>query len=271
MGPSYYILVFLIMSSPGRLGASLMASVALGKSANSGDIDAFLEITDGLAREPRPDVSTALRTAAERGDAEMVKVMLPFYEHGHQQSAALRAACRCGSSPVVDLLMDYSRQEDLNGCFAEAAGSGNMEIVQKLHAFYVPGDEKETPLTKAAENGHLKVVKFMLDVCDPKANGSAALLVACAGGFEQIVEVLLPISNPQDYNIALANAISKNRVDIAIMMYEKCNLMRVKQILLKHNKQPNDALMGKLFALKDANDLQGHTQPANGDDKSRRL
>lgn len=259
------------MSSPGRLGSSLMASVALGKSAISGDIDTFLEITEGLPREPRPDVSTALCTAAERGDTDMVKAMLPFYEHGHQQSAALRAACRAGSTPLVDLLMHHSRQEDLGACLSEAAGSGNMDIVQKLHPFYAPGDPKDTPLTKAAENGHLHVVKFLINVCDPKANGSAALSMACAGGFEQIVEVLLPVSSPQDYNMALANAISKNRVDIAIMMYEKCDLMRVKQILFKHNKQPNDVLMNKLFALKEANDLQGHTQAAHGDDKSRRL
>lgn len=259
------------MTSSPRLGASLMASVSLGKAAPKGDTKTILDLLDGVAIEPRPDASSALASAAEHGHVETVKALLPFYEHGHQDSMALRLAARNGSLELISLLIAYSKQEDVSSCLTEAAECGHTDAVQALLPLYVPGDNKSLALVMAARKGHMEIVRMLLPVSDPKAQNSAAFCGACAGGFSEVAELLLPLSNPEDFNIALACAVANRQLDIAMTFYQKCDLNAVQKILFRQGKKDDSDVLGILLANKKANDLAAKTQDAGGPDKTRRL
>jgi ankyrin repeat protein len=258
-------------SSSPQLGASLMASVLLGKAASTGDTLTLQRLLDGVERMPRPDTSVAMASAAEHGHIDAIRILLPFYEKGHQNSMALRLAARNGSIEMFELLQPFSNAQDASSCLAEAAECGHTEIVHKLLPAYATGDNDSIALTMAARKGHLDIVRMLLPVSDAKAQKSAALCGACAGGFGQIVALLLPLSNPEDFVAAMACAVANKELDVGLMFHERCDLNAVQRLLIKQGVRDETDMVAKLMAAKQAQDLRTKTQQANGSDKTRRL
>lgn len=261
-------------SSDPRLGASLMASVFLGKAAACGDTPTILSLLDGAQPGPRLDASAAMATAAEKGHIAIVKALLPFYEHGHQNSTALRLAARHGSLEIFELLRPYSNTQDASSCLAEAAECGHTEIVHRLLPAYASCDNDSMALVLAARKGHLGIVCMLLPVSDAKAQKSAALCGACAGGFGAIVDLLLPLSNPGDLVSAMVCAVANKQLEIGMMFYDQCDLGAVQRLLVKQGMRDGSdemAIVATLIAAQQAQDLRSQTQNANGSDKTRRL
>lgn len=258
------------MSTPHRLGNSLTASILLGKAAATGDMQLLSQLIDGILVEPRPDASAALSTAAGRGDLGMVEALLPFYLHGHDNSAALRAACASGCQPLVQRLTGVSNEVDFMSCVEEAAHSGHIEAVQALLSGRQ--DDATDALKKAASKGHARIVEFLIPFADPKRQNSAALCAACTGGHIDAVSLLLPVSDASDFDFAMACTVVNHHKEAALLFHERCDLSAVRTILSKNRQASDNGLLEQLVALKQASDLSLHTQQASQTDgRTRRL
>lgn len=135
--------------------------------------------------------------AADAGDLETVKKLIPFCDPAVDGSCALFRAAWNGHTDIVELLIPVSD----------------------------PTAYDSAALTRAAENGHSECVKLLIPVSDTKALDSLALQNAAEGGFKDIVEMLIPVSDPMSLdNYALRKAISNNHVECVKLLMDVCKI-----------------------------------------------
>jgi ankyrin repeat protein len=81
------------------------------------------------------------------------------------------------------------------GAIAEAAASGNLQILERLlkDPRVIPNMDHNLAIRSAAKNGHLNVVEILLkyDRIDPSDDNNYAIIEASKNGYERIVEKLL--------------------------------------------------------------------------------
>ena len=116
--------------------------------------------------DPKAINSFALRSAAENGHLDIVKLLLPLSDPKAVESQALR----------------------------RAAYNGHLEVVKLLLPVSDPKANDSEVLRWAAAQGHLKIVKLLLSVSDPKARGGEALSLAVNNGHLEVVKLLSPVS-----------------------------------------------------------------------------
>ncbi len=110
---------------------------ALADAAKAGLIDVVKQLLDEGV-DPRADSSWALQYAAQSGQLEIIKLLLPTSNDKVYRSRALQDAAECGHLEIVRLLLPVS---DPNICDSRA-------------------------LQYAAQNRHLEVVRLLLPFSD---------------------------------------------------------------------------------------------------------
>ncbi|XP_038686356.1 ankyrin repeat-containing protein ITN1 [Tripterygium wilfordii] len=144
------------------------------------DFDAEVaEIRSAVVNEVNELGETALFTAAEKGNLEVLQELLPYTTNegialkNRSGFNSLHIAASKGHQDIVQVLLDYDR--------------GLIKTV---------GQSNATPLISAATRGHAAVVKELLSKDSSlleisKSNGKNALHLAARQGYVEIVEALL--------------------------------------------------------------------------------
>ena len=112
--------------------------------------------------DPKARNSSALQWAAERGQTEIVKLLIPVSNPEADNSLALQWAAEGGCIEIVKLLIPVSD----------------------------PKASNSSALRRAAEMGRIDIVKLLIPISDPKANNSIALQCAAENGHTDIVKLL---------------------------------------------------------------------------------
>lgn len=105
----------------------------------------------------------------------------------------------------------------------EAIGAGNIHNVMQ----YIPlADPNYLPkgLWWAATCGFTEAVEAFIAVCDPTTDNSRALCSAAGEGHIHCVRVLLPVSNPNDYSLALFEALLTQQSEVVELLCPLSNL-----------------------------------------------
>ncbi|ESU40207.1 Protein kinase NEK family protein, partial [Giardia duodenalis] len=189
------------------------------------------------------DGVTALMRAAERGDVEAVRALIPLQKrrtttYGWYSKTALMIAASCGHAEVVKLLVEHEGgMQDKNGMTAliGAVNNGHAEciklLVEKEGGIQKKGgwNEGETALMIAAKSSYADCVKLLLEkeAGMQARNGMTALMWAACNGYPGCVKLLLEKeAGMQDkYGwTALMKAVYWNKIECARLLaeMEKC-------------------------------------------------
>ncbi|KND94757.1 Ankyrin repeat domain-containing protein 50 [Tolypocladium ophioglossoides CBS 100239] len=183
--------------------------------------------------------------AAQAGDDEVVKLLLPVmeYEDGHPAfGGALRSAAVNGLDSVVKALLESDRvhvdARNVVGrtALSRAAGSGRDSVVKLLlESGRADADSRDdgglTVLAYAAKRGHATTVKLLLDsgkaTTEPRdLNGGTPLSYAAERGHDEVVEVLLaaggvdPNSRDSSNMTPLLWAVTKARLRVVKLLLD---------------------------------------------------
>ena len=165
--------------------------------------------------------NVALVTAASRGHAAAVAVLLDRFEvsHSARNNGAFLQACRKGHYDVVELLLardDIDHTNDNFEGFQRAAQFGHLDVVRLLLDLpdKPPAKASNFAFAAAAGLGHLAMLRLLHAspgvVVDPGHRDSIALRWAVSNGHRETVEWLLDIGGFQvsarDYSAVLSAA-----------------------------------------------------------------
>ena len=140
--------------------------------------------------------SSALRSAARRGDPDVLALLLPVSDPEASQSDALMLAAKLGHAECVELLLLASNIAEANNrALFLAAENGHAKCVRALLPFSNPLADDSYALCMATENGHAECVKLLIPVSDPKSDDSYALRRAAELGDSECVRLLAPVSD----------------------------------------------------------------------------
>jgi len=205
--------------------------------------NAFLNFEE--ANKPSKTGNFPLHYAAQTGDLEMVKRLIPLTKDGVNVAGdgnrtPLFFATLSGKANVVKYLLE--NQADANLCdvngntsFHLAALQGYLAILNFLlpktkDALNLKGGSQYTPLHHSIISGNLNVVKFLLsnkaDPNIPESNGALPLHFAVCTGDIKFVKLLLP-KTKDGINV---KASEKTPLSIAA----KNNLVEMTKWLLKN-------------------------------------
>lgn len=123
--------------------------------------------------------------------------------------------------------MDYDRSfEDIEldtMALDEAIGAGKLNEVLRCIPLVDPAYLPKS-LWWASACGFESALKALMQVCDPKIDNSRALCAAAVEGHIECVRLLLPVSNPQDYSLALFEAVLTQEQEIVDLLCPVSNL-----------------------------------------------
>ena len=196
---------------------------ALVKAAGTGNI-ALLTLLISNGADPQYNLSgnSALRTAARYNKPETVEFLL--------QKIALPQEC-------IDEDLDEALDQALDQALIEAAGTGNIALVQllinnganaKYHLFF------NSALIRAVVNNKTETVEFFLKhTYQPEENLDHALIKAAETGNITLTKLLITKGGNPTYSLnkysALSTAAEENKTEIA-------------EFLLEHTNQPQKNL-----------------------------
>ncbi|ESU40118.1 Ankyrin repeat protein [Giardia duodenalis] len=183
-------------SKKGKKSAGDDIALMIAAKVGHADIVELLDPTD-------EDEVTALMRAAERGDVEVVRALIPLqkgrrteYLYG-SKTALMRAATR-GYEEVVKLLVEYEgglKDEDGWTALMYAAHNNYTKCIVSLLEKEAGMQDKDsqTALMFAAARGHVECVKLLLErearLTD--IHGWTALVHAARAGHREIAELLM--------------------------------------------------------------------------------
>ena len=183
---------------------------------------------------------TALEFAAQSGSLEIIGLLYEerarlIKNYKNDGSISLRSAAEYGHLETVRLLLEKGVDPNsVNTALMFAAKNGHLEIVlllleKKAEPNWV--DRKGyTTLMYAAKNGHLEIVRLLFGKgANPKLItriGFTALMFAAKNGHPEIVQLLLetgadPNSVNKESHTALILAIQKGHFEVAKLLLEK--------------------------------------------------
>lgn len=137
------------------------------QAVNNNDIDSLKRLATPL---PHPISYRPLVLAAQNGQLEMVKYLIPLCDPKSKHSLALRIAVQNGWTEVVKVLMSVSDiKAEKSAALIMAAGKGFVEIVQLLLAQSSPKAQKSRALSVAVQQGHHACVELLYPVSHPMA------------------------------------------------------------------------------------------------------
>lgn len=184
----------------------------------------FEEISRLLAigADPRHNASRALSLAAEHGQAQCVKLLIPLSEPQSNNSEALRKAASNGHAECTLLLAPVSdpKAED-SAALRFAAYHGQSEVVRQLIPVSDPKASHSCAIRWAAMNCHVECVKLLIPVSTLKTSRvvSAVLLL---GGNAQILSLMLAseplLLDGHDLSRCLADSISNGHPELADLL-----------------------------------------------------
>lgn len=135
--------------------------------------------------------------AANRGDIEGVKCLIPISNPKLNGSEALRTAAASGHSEIVKILIPVSEPQIFNNqSLTIASQNGHIECVKLLIPVSILNNKvgESHALLKAIQNGHNECVKLLA----PVSNTNSALLIALIFQNKEAVEILYSHSDPYD-------------------------------------------------------------------------
>ncbi|KFY84138.1 hypothetical protein V500_09577 [Pseudogymnoascus sp. VKM F-4518 (FW-2643)] len=114
-------------------------------------------------------------------------------------TSALESACEAGNTEIVAILLGYNKDGRVNGAIQKASAGGFEDTVKVLLEngtdAMLPDKTGRTALSWAAEKGHVSIVELLLekgaDVESKDNDGQTPLSFAAAKGHVAIVELLL--------------------------------------------------------------------------------
>lgn len=196
---------------------------------------------------------------SEKGNIKRVKKLLDDgvdinYQNNETGTSALIIASSFGDKKLVNLLLSYNADVDLQDCqgttaLSSASFQGNKEVVKLLinaNADVNIRDEYgSTALFSASHSDEDEIVKLLLSVPDIDVNlidgcGQTVLILASSLGHEKIVQILLEHGlsdiDIQENNgdTALMNAYRQPYIHASKSSYEK-----IVQMLLKAGANTN--------------------------------
>jgi len=115
-----------------------------------------------------PENTQFLIDAAEQGNTDEVRRLIPLSDPKYARSSALRIAAQNGHVQCVALLIPVSDPKEWDNFALQAA----------------------------AVSGHSKCVELLIPVSEPKCDDSYALYRAVENGHTQCVDLLYPVSDP---------------------------------------------------------------------------
>ncbi len=230
-------------------GAGARGTSALHFAAQAGDLDMVnhllgqgmaAENADGSGRTPlvmaaegtcSVEIAARLLTAGADVDARWGTADDPGY-------GALHYAARCGSLPLVELLIDEGATVDLLGDFGQtplyaAAGHGDVQIVDALLVAgaspHLASENAVTPLHQAARLGHLDALDRLLTAgaeIDPAdQDGETPLYLAVEERRADVVDRLLTAGadvnvRQEDGRTALMQAARRGYPEMVTLLIE---------------------------------------------------
>ncbi|MDP3704505.1 MAG: ankyrin repeat domain-containing protein, partial [Legionellaceae bacterium] len=214
----------------------LMNHNVLCESAKYGHLDVLNRLLDipGVADAIAENENSVLLQAARYGHISVANRLLEFKmvrdqiavsngrinldHNSYEKHTALDLAAMNGHVIMVDLLLTFQEVVDEvaannNGALRAAAGSGSLEIVNRLLAFqavkegvgvWVKSNDGQSALQAAAKNGHRHIIERLLTDFLPTqqeqiaAGFNAAVRWAAKNGHDDIVDRLLEFPEVQD-------------------------------------------------------------------------
>ncbi len=174
--------------------------------AEDGDIAGVnLVLEEGAdVNDSSPYNYTALTHAADKGHADIVKILVERVTDVNHIGSALRSDARKAHMPIVRMLLGKCSLEDRLICwnillFVAASNSGDIAVVKTAieeGADVNNADEEGwTVLMRAAGEGHAAIVEILLDnganIDATNKYNQTALMRAASQGCTNVVEILL--------------------------------------------------------------------------------
>ena len=213
----------------------LQRQLSLAEKGNSISIDSSLHIGDVAPII----VSNSTTSHVDIDESEEEKEFLDEDSDENEETTALHIAAERGQQELVKVLIEKGLEIDAKDQFERTAlhrtaKAGHREVVKDLLGKgadpNVQDQNGQTALHIAAASGHREVVKDLLEKgADPNAKnrwGSTALHIAARAGQREMVKLLLgkgadPNAKDEDGKTALHYAIEKGQQEMAKDLLEK--------------------------------------------------
>jgi ankyrin repeat protein len=177
----------------------------------------------------------ALVLAAERGDLEMVKLLLEFEVNpnaigGSSHHTPLQAAAFCGHIPVLKLLIENgARVSQLGPSWGSplhaAVKTGRLDVVKILLEANADPDG-DAVLVAAADRGDIRCVKALLNAgANVDIRGGGPLQAAAFNGRLEVVKILLEAganveATGPPWGSALRAAVQSSKMEVVRVLME---------------------------------------------------
>lgn len=174
--------------------------VDLAEAVREGSADRVRKLlTEGADVHALPD--KVLVDAAERGDAEVMEVLLERGVGLSERASALMKAAQVGRVSVVELLLAHMESIDAKdralvkgAALMSAAWEDHILVIDKLLATGIDSGDKNAALAEAAAAGNIRAVGALLangaDL-NARVRGSTALIRAVKFGHLPVAKLLL--------------------------------------------------------------------------------
>lgn len=137
------------------------------QAGTNNDLELIKRLTATL---PLPLSFHPLVHAAQNGQLEIVKYLIPLCDPKAKNSLALRIAVQNGWIDVVKVLMPVSDiKAEKSSALIMASGKGFVEIVKELLPHSSPKAQKSRALGAAVQMGHHTCVELLYPVSHPLA------------------------------------------------------------------------------------------------------
>lgn len=192
-------------------------------------------------------VSSALMSAAKQGYTTIVELLLPLCQKNiHNQ--ALSVAAKGGWIDTVDFLLPLCDTIGINNAFSNAAEEGYIDIIRKLLPYSDPKNNNSNALRSAARYGFVDCVELLIPVSDPLSGDSGALSAASRFGHMECIKLLLPVSDPKaNRNSALYWALENGHIECAEILCPVSDSYALLVYLKDHKEEDNHEYIATLL------------------------
>lgn len=151
--------------------------------------------------DPMSGYNCALQSACERGNYEIVELLIRKVDRCANNQYCIRSACENGHVRIVELLLSQmsSSERDVNlplnpSCMMNACEQGHHEIVELLlKTGHGPSFGDDYCIRQASRKGHVKVVELLLEYDQDNLQnaGHHSMCVSIEKGNVELMKMLL--------------------------------------------------------------------------------
>lgn len=200
-------------------------SLALRTAAQYG----FLDMVRLLLPHSQPDAkqSTPICLAAERGHLEIVKILTPFSDLSVSEWYVLRESAGCGQTHVVEWLLPLCPEEEKASAITVASMGDHDETVDFLKDKVDFTHKVSWPLDWCVRNDNTTIFDLLLPYVNAEETNDfyTALNSAAYHGREHMLKRLLDLVEPDSaLDKILENAALGGSCGAADLLYDRCNV-----------------------------------------------